>query len=54
MKRKHGPDVNWRSAPVDVEAVYVAGGGAPHGRYVEILYFKIVINYRQIIIPLFL
>ena len=37
MRKIHGPDVDWRNAPLDVNAAYVAGGGIPHGRYVVIM-----------------
>jgi hypothetical protein len=35
LKKKHGPNVDPRLVPLDVDASYVAGGGLLHGRYVK-------------------
>jgi hypothetical protein len=35
LRKTHGPDTDPRSVPFDVNDVYHAGGGLPHGRYVE-------------------
>jgi hypothetical protein len=35
IKKIHGPDVDLRSVPFDVDTSYVADGGLPHGRYVK-------------------
>jgi hypothetical protein len=32
MSSQHGPDYDWRIAPIDPQVVY-ASGGKPHGRY---------------------
>ncbi|KAL5647594.1 hypothetical protein ACJX0J_041949, partial [Zea mays] len=32
MSSQHGPDYDWRTSPIDSQAVYVSGGKA-HGRY---------------------
>jgi hypothetical protein len=37
LRKTHGPDTDPRSVPFDVNIVYHAGGGLPHGRYVEII-----------------
>ncbi|WVZ80162.1 hypothetical protein U9M48_027661 [Paspalum notatum var. saurae] len=31
--QRHGPEFDWRAAAPDVEAIYHAGGGLPHGRW---------------------
>ncbi|WVZ66989.1 hypothetical protein U9M48_016136 [Paspalum notatum var. saurae] len=33
MTQHHGPDVDWRHAEVDPEALHASGGGRRHGRY---------------------
>lgn len=33
MKEKHGEDYDWQNAAIDGEAVYKAGHGKRHGRY---------------------
>ncbi|WVZ54194.1 hypothetical protein U9M48_005031 [Paspalum notatum var. saurae] len=33
MTQRHGPDVDWRHAEVDPEALHASGGGRRHGRY---------------------
>jgi hypothetical protein len=35
LKMKHGPDIDPRSVPFDIDASYAAGGGLPHERYVK-------------------
>jgi hypothetical protein len=35
LSKTHGPDTDLRSVPFDVTAVYHAGEGLRHGRYVE-------------------
>jgi hypothetical protein len=35
LKKTHGSDTDLRSVPFDVNVVYHAGGGLPHGRYVK-------------------
>jgi hypothetical protein len=35
LRKTHSPDTDLRSVPFDVNAAYHAGGGLPHGRYVE-------------------
>jgi hypothetical protein len=35
LRKTHDLDTDPRSMPFDVNAVYHAGGGLPHGRYVE-------------------
>jgi hypothetical protein len=35
LRKTHGPDIDPRSVPFDVTAVYRAGGDLRHGRYVE-------------------
>jgi hypothetical protein len=35
LRKTHGPDTDLRSVPFDVNAAYHAGGGLPHGRYLE-------------------
>jgi hypothetical protein len=35
LRKTHGPDTGPRSVPFDMNAAYHAGGGLPHGRYVE-------------------
>jgi hypothetical protein len=35
LRKTHGPDIDPRSVPFDVNAAYHACGGLPHGRYVE-------------------
>jgi hypothetical protein len=35
LEKKHGPVVDLRSVPFDMDAAYSAGGGLPHGRYVK-------------------
>jgi hypothetical protein len=37
MRKIHGPDVDWRNAPLDADAAYQAGGGLPHGRSAMIM-----------------
>jgi len=34
--QRHGPEFDWRAAAPDVEAIYKAGGGLCHGRYVNL------------------
>ncbi|WVZ94269.1 hypothetical protein U9M48_040175, partial [Paspalum notatum var. saurae] len=31
--QRHGPEFDWRAAAPDIEAIYYAGGGLPHGRW---------------------
>ncbi|WVZ94282.1 hypothetical protein U9M48_040188, partial [Paspalum notatum var. saurae] len=31
--QRHGPEFDWRAAAPDIEAIYYAGGGLPHGRH---------------------
>jgi hypothetical protein len=35
LRKIHGPDTDPRSVPFDVNAMYYAGEGLPHGRYVD-------------------
>jgi hypothetical protein len=35
LKKKHGPNVELRLVPIDVDASYAAGGDLPHGRHVK-------------------
>jgi hypothetical protein len=35
LKKKHGPDIDLRSMPFDVDASYVVGRGLPHRRFVK-------------------
>jgi hypothetical protein len=35
LKKKHGPSVDPRSVPIDVDALYAASEGLPHRRYVK-------------------
>jgi hypothetical protein len=35
LRKTHGPDTDPRSVSFDANAAYHAGGGLPHGRYVE-------------------
>jgi hypothetical protein len=35
LRKTHGPDTDPRLVPFDMNAAYHAGGGLPHGRYVE-------------------
>jgi hypothetical protein len=35
LKKTHGPDIDLRSMPFNVNTMYHAGGGLPYGRYVE-------------------
>jgi hypothetical protein len=32
MEKCYGVGYDWRNAPIDRDAVYVAGGGKAHGR----------------------
>jgi hypothetical protein len=37
LRKIHEPDLeDPRSMPLNVDAMYTAGGGTPHGRYVKI------------------
>jgi hypothetical protein len=31
-----GPEVDWRSTPLDVDAMYYVGGCLPYGRYAKV------------------
>jgi hypothetical protein len=38
LRKIHGPELeDLRMVPFNVDAVYAAGGGTPHGKYVKIL-----------------
>jgi hypothetical protein len=38
LRKIHGPHLeDMRSVPFNLDVVYAAGGGTPHGRYVKIL-----------------
>ncbi|WVZ80127.1 hypothetical protein U9M48_027629 [Paspalum notatum var. saurae] len=45
MERRHGEGFDWRTAPVDPQAVYESGGGKSHGRYSM---FNGMIDSRQV------
>jgi hypothetical protein len=42
LKEIHGTDADLKSVPFNVVVAYVAGGGTPHGRYVQ---FSILFGY---------
>nr|ACG49043.1 hypothetical protein [Zea mays] len=44
MSSQHGPDYDWRTSPIDPQAMYVSGGKA-HRRYTM---FANVINSSQV------
>ncbi|WVZ64263.1 hypothetical protein U9M48_013813 [Paspalum notatum var. saurae] len=45
IERHHGEGFDWRTAPVDPQAVYESGGGKSHGRYSM---FNGMIDSRQV------
>ncbi|WVZ64581.1 hypothetical protein U9M48_014077 [Paspalum notatum var. saurae] len=45
IERLHGEGFDWRTAPVDPQAVYESGGGKSHGRYSM---FNGMIDSRQV------
>jgi hypothetical protein len=46
LRKTHSSDTYPRSVPFDVNIAYHAGGGLPHGRYVESHSLSLVMNYQ--------
>jgi len=52
MKDRHGEDCNWRTMPIDAQAVHKSGGGKAHGRWDVTLHAIYIVTWAYALINL--